>query len=297
LSTSSNFRTTPGAAQPYKAGFQDGLIVWLDTAGQGLSDLRYSTYFGGNNPSIPSSRSGLSTVLVEDSGVITACGFTDGGFQGTPGAWQQTSSPRDALLVRLDPRGNGPVDVHYASFLSPAAGTNALAAALHGDGLVTMAGITIAVSHPTSANALQPYHGGGGADGFVTQFDPLPRGIRRHGQSTPACRGPIWLQVNENPTAGSRTFTLLNNGAPLGAVGALVLGSRQPAPMRILGADVWVSLDLFLPALADAQGAWRQQLPLPGYLPSPPSMFLQLGWLNAPSCPGGPLSASHAIGL
>ena len=295
-SPGTSFPTTAGAVQRSLSGLNDGVITVLDTGVQGTAALRYSTLLGGTGTDY------LATLLIEDSGVITAAGASGGGFVGTPGAWRPNPSGPDAVLLRLDPRGQGAGDLHYLSFLGGAGGGSEVAVALarHGDGLVTVAGYTDS-PFPTTPAALQATPGGM-LDAFVCTFDMLPRHALRVGMSTPGCRGPVWMQPNSNPAAGNSTFTLLGNGAPFAAAGVHVFGLTAPAtPIRVFNVDLYVGPQwVTVPATADARGAWRLTLPpLPAWLPVPPpaTVYLQSIWLESASCALGPLSASHALGL
>lgn len=294
-STGSSFPTTPGAwsssrPTPGLAGATDGVLAVLRTAGQRSADLNYSTLLGGP------SRDWLFALQVEDTGVLTAAGLSEGGFTGTIGAMQPLPQPpRDAWIVRLDPRGGGAADLHYATFLGGPGGSEewAYSLALHGDGLLAVAGITDSSAFPTRG-ALQPVTNGA-LEAFVTVFDPLPARAQRHGTSSPGCRGPVWLQVNANPTPGNAAFQLLGNGAPHALPGALVVGPALPG-LRYLNIDLLVAPVVVLPIASDAHGGWRMALPLPVGLPPGPSVFVQAVWLEA-GCAAGPLSASHALGF
>jgi hypothetical protein len=201
-------------------------------------------------------------------------------------------------LLRLDPRGNGPADLHYATFLGGPAGNAewALGVRLHGDGLATLAGLTDAPGFPTH-RALQP-SSGGAQEAFVATVDPLPARAHRYGTSTPGCRGPASLQVNSDPAPGNAGFALLGNGAPANAPGVLALGAAHALPgWPIFNARILVAPPLVtVPIVSDPHGALRLPLPLPLGLPPGPSVFVQAVWLD-PGCALGPLSASHALGI
>jgi hypothetical protein len=286
------FPTTAGAPRRTLSGQTDGVVAALRTEGRGASDLRYSTLVGGP------SGDWLFTLLVEDSGVITAAGTSEGGFPGTPGSLQPISSPpRDNLLVRVDPRNGGNADLHYVSFFGGLGGVEefAIGLARHGDGLVTVAGISDAAL-PTRG-ALQPQPNGL-LEAFVSTIDLLPADTRRIGRSTPGCRGPVWLQVNSNPAPGNTAFEVIGNGAPLRQPGAFVLGTTLLSPpLQILNAQLHVVPALVLPDMSDQHGAWRRPLALPSTLPPPTTVYLQWFFLESASCAIGPLSASHGLGI
>jgi hypothetical protein len=287
------FPTTAGAPRRTLWGQTDGVVAVLRTEGRGVPDLRYSTLVGGP------SGDWLLTLLVEDSGVITAAGASEGGFPGTPGSLQPIASPpRDSLLVRVDPRNNVSADLHYLSFFGGLGGVEeyAIGLARHGDGLVTVAGISDAALW-TTAGALQPQPNGM-LEAYVSTIDLLPADTRRIGTSSPGCRGPVWLQVNSNPAPGNSAFEVIGNGAPLRQPGAFVLGTTLLAPpLQILNAQLHVVPALVLPDMSDVHGAWRMQLPLPSTLPPPPSVYLQWFFLEPASCASRPLSASHGLGI
>src|SRR5690606_32161861 len=113
-------------------GQSDAVVAVVDTAVIGAAGLRYSSLLGGADVDF------FTTLLVEDSGVITLAGASGGGFPGTPGAFDPVGSPRDVLVARIDPSGRGTADLHYVSYLGGPGGVEdwGLGLAWSHDGIV-----------------------------------------------------------------------------------------------------------------------------------------------------------------
>jgi hypothetical protein len=93
------FPLTPDALQSAKLGLADGFVSILDASG---ASLAYSTYLGGNNPSLMPVERGHG-VAVHGTGAIYVSGETPSpDFPTTPGAFQTTlGGLHDAFVTQL----------------------------------------------------------------------------------------------------------------------------------------------------------------------------------------------------
>ncbi len=194
------FPTTPGAfdrtcgtdgACDFIPGFGspgDIFISKLRLAGQGASDLVYSTFLGGSyleeDPAL----------VVDAQGDIYVTGGVwrpATGFPTTPGAFDSTFNGfhyYDAFVTRLRPQGQGANDLLYSTFLGGAGGVNpedgkdtGTGIALGGAETVYIAGNTNSADWPTTPNAFDTTFGGGllanqyaADDGFVARLRVEP---------------------------------------------------------------------------------------------------------------------------
>jgi len=185
--SSQDFPTTPGAYKRTYANFDIGLnddvfVVKLNPAGQGQSDLLYSTFVGGGFPEWG------SDLAVDAAGVVYVTGVTgnvfapsiNNDFPTTDGAFDRQSpgNYEDAFVFRLNPGGNGAADLLYSTFL----GVDYDAEYAHGIALdsahhVYVCGKTGAPGFPTTFGALDATCGTDGncnarSDFFVSKLNP-----------------------------------------------------------------------------------------------------------------------------
>ena len=112
----------------------------------------------------------------------------------------------------------------------------------------------------------------------------LPTGTLRYGASTPACQGPLVIDVTSMPQAGSANFAITATGAPPGSVGLLFLGlGPSVAGTPVVG--ITVHLDAGLPLFgltavaSNSLGAAQLPLPLPAQTAGA-RVFFQWVWVN-----------------
>ena len=302
---SPDYPVTPGVFDTFLPGWpeHDAVVTCLDTD---LSTVVRSTFFG--EPSMNNSIESILGMSIDLSGVVTVAGTTTGAplFPITAGCAVPVASSgsRRAFLSRLDPSLE---KLLYSTFLhgdqaQPASGllTEAEDVAIFPDGSAVAVGRTLAADFPTTPDAPQASTGGG-YDGFVSVLDMLPFGVERFGTSTPACQGPIWIGVTEQPQAGGASFGLTSSGSPPSAVGLLALGTQSlPGGLPVLGVLALLdpaSVTALLVVASDQHGWCEKPLPLPASSQGK-SAFAQFLWLNTPACGGlGTFSASSALEL
>jgi hypothetical protein len=158
---STNFPTTPGAAQPAKAGATDTFLTKLDPTG---SVRLYSSYLGGTGADL------AFGIAVDGAGNAYVTGYTGStDFPTTAGSAQTTfGGYYDAFVTRVNSTGSA---LLYSTYLG---GTNnevayAIAVDRAGDAYVT--GDTSSINFPTTPGSLQATFVGGRADAFVTKLD------------------------------------------------------------------------------------------------------------------------------
>jgi uncharacterized repeat protein (TIGR01451 family) len=161
---------------PFTAGAfntpRSGLDVFVTKFSPSGSSLAYSARIGGN------ARDNGLGIDVDASGNAYLTGYTESednpftsgydGFPVTAGAFQ-TNGSFDAFVTKLNAQGSGLV---YSTYLGGAADVDqGWGIAVNGAGNAYVVGDTKSGDFPT-VNAIQPVHGGGLGDAFVSKLSP-----------------------------------------------------------------------------------------------------------------------------
>ena len=192
---SDDLRTTSGAYDRTFSYIDIGLnpdvfLVKINPAGNGASDLLYSTYVGAGFVNTPHG------MAVDANGVVYVTGSVKGysglpdpkiGFPTTPGAYPTTSACvayycQDLFFFKLNPAGHGSADLLYGTFFG---GTiDAVWETEYGadvavapDGTVALVGVTETPDFPTTPGAFmaaQP--SGAGNTTIVAKLNPAGQG-------------------------------------------------------------------------------------------------------------------------
>jgi hypothetical protein len=164
--SSTDFPTTPGAAQTTSAGNGDAFVTKLNAAG---SELVYSTYLGGGN--IDSG----SAIAVDDAGSAYVVGVTGSAdFPTTPGAPQATyAGGADAFVTKLHAAGSGLV---YSTYLGGSDFDSGQDIAVDGSRSAYVTGATRSANFPTTPGAARTTNAGS-FDAFVAKIATLPTSI------------------------------------------------------------------------------------------------------------------------
>lgn len=158
FTSSTNFPRV-NAFQSSFGGVEDAFVTKIDPSG---SALVYSTYLGG---STFDTGTGIS---VDASGSAVVAGFTLSANFPTANALQPAlGGASDAFVTKLDGSGSSLV---YSTFFGGSNQDGARAVTMDDAGNVYFAGSTQSSDFPT-ANPVQPSHGGGTTDAFVTALD------------------------------------------------------------------------------------------------------------------------------
>jgi len=170
MTFSTNFPTTLGAFQPTSDGSGDAFVTKLDPTG---SALLYSTYLGGSG-----GEEGKG-IAVDAAGNAYVMGTTNSGdFPTTTGAFQTTFGgglDNDTFVTKLNPAGNGSLDLVYSTYLGGSNEDEGRAIAVDAAGNAYVTGMTFSTTFPTTQGAFQPTSDGSG-DAFVTKLNPAGKG-------------------------------------------------------------------------------------------------------------------------
>lgn len=303
FTTAPGFPVTPGAFDTAMGPAGDREVVIFEILPD-LSQLVVGTFLGKESISL-NSVSRAERIRVDESGVVTVVGTSTGNsdfnVQTTLGSAMPApfGASKQPFIARLTPKLDRML---YGSHMNAGLsnGESGRGCAVFPDGRAVCSGLTqLITSLPVTPDAIQPTTGGGTLDGFLAVFDMLPFGASRFGASTSPCSDSIWIGVTEQPLPGSSSFGLLASGAPGNAIGFLALSSGAvPAPLPLLGLDVWVdpgSLALLLPGNSDAVGFTETPLPLPATSQGK-TVYCQYLWLNPSGCGSpGTFSSSSAL--
>lgn len=174
---SPDFPTTPGALMTEQPGGQDLFVSKLRPAGNGASDLLYSTYFGGDRQE----GTGDMAVGADGSAYVT---FATQSFNipTTPGAFQQFRSDlSDGVIARINPVGAGAADLLYSTYLGSGGNDASLGIALDGRGRVFVTGaggVDFPIRNPLACCAANrgPQEGSTVGDATLTMLNPAGQG-------------------------------------------------------------------------------------------------------------------------
>jgi hypothetical protein len=165
---SSNFPTTPGAFQPFFAGWADAFVTQLNTVG---SELLYSTYLGGNSDDGGWYDRGPG-IAVDMDGTAYIGGYTTSlNFPITPGAFQTTClvgyvGCSDAFVAWLSADGS---ELLYSTYLGRTNGDLGVGIAVGVSGIAYVLGYTGSNDFPITPGAYDPIYSG--VDVFVTKME------------------------------------------------------------------------------------------------------------------------------
>lgn len=181
--TSGNFPVTTGAYQPLYSGAGallagDAFVTKFLPAGQGINDVKYSTYLGGTADDHGDG------ITVDASNFVYVTGFTESSnfpvtaqtaYQPTFGGGTCNNTPcADAFIAKLDPSSSGQSSLLYSSFFGGSSFDLAHGIALDSSGLLYVTGETASVDFPLlnpiqsacTAGCPSPF-----TDVFIAKFD------------------------------------------------------------------------------------------------------------------------------
>ncbi|MCA1702529.1 MAG: SBBP repeat-containing protein, partial [Actinobacteria bacterium] len=177
--TNGAFPTTPGALMPtYAGGGRDTFLSRIRPAGNGSSDLLYSTYFGGLDTDGSSSDMALAA---DGTAYVT---FSTDSFDVpiTPGAYRPFRRDQtDVVVARINPAGGGSSDLLYST-LVPSDGIDqpfGIAVDGRGHAFVTgHAGFNFETRNPLECCPFDkgPQDQNFGGDAFVFELNPAGEG-------------------------------------------------------------------------------------------------------------------------
>jgi hypothetical protein len=285
---SQSWPLTPGVAGTQYSG---SYVTRLDPTG---SSLVYSTYLG--TPNVSWGGGDARDVTVDSSGVATIV-TEGGGVDTTPGAFDTTSNgSADGMLFCLSPDAT---KLYYATYLGGGGEDLPWAVVTTRTGRLTVAGYTYSSNFPTTPNAYSP-NSNGGADCFLTTFEPFLQGVEPYGSGTPSCHHPLVANATEMPQAGAAGFGLYLSGAPSSSRGVCLIAAGPSASgVPFFNGTLWIdpsSIVARIPVFTDALGFMETPLPLTG-VQAGTQFWAQYLVRNAPDCPTGRIAASPALHL
>lgn len=206
----SDFPTTPAVIEgTLAAGGGAAFVSKITPAGNGMSDLVYSTFLGG------ASRAGIAIsqgngIAVDNNGNAIVAGRTGAAsFPTTPGALQSALKSQaggfNAFVSKLN---SGATQLLYSTYLGGSVEDQALGIAIDQAGSVYLAGQSLSTDFPTTAGAFQPNHltPSGSLEGFVAKL-PV---------SSVISVSPVSLDFGDQlltQASGSQAVTLTNNSS------------------------------------------------------------------------------------
>jgi hypothetical protein len=214
---STDFPTTAGAFRTSYIGGANEMAFFakIDPAGNGRSDLLYSTFLGGNVDTEG------KDIAVDHVGYANVTGTTlDSNFPTTAGAYQAAPPAgflAGAFLAQINPAGTGAADLVYSTYVSGGY-DNGNGIAVNDAGDVYITGATWSTTFPVTPGAYQVTDKAtSGSTVFVAKLNP--------GTVKPVTATTTSVTSNRNPaTAGVNvTFTatvkaLSGAGIPTGTV-------------------------------------------------------------------------------
>lgn len=276
--SSSDFPTTPGAAQPASGGGDDAFVARLAPDGS----LVWSTLLGGGN-----AEDGLALAL-DAAGVVTVAGATfSNDFPTTPGAFDESFNSllltNDLFVTRLAADGGSLV---WSTLVGGSLRDEARDLLLDAGGRPIVVGLSGSSDFPTTAGAYDESFNGSGA----TESDAVALRLSADGSALEWATFVGSLEVTEaNAVAASSTGDLVLAGTTQGADFPVTPGARQTT----FGGGL---SDAFVCALS-ADGASLRWSTFLGGQDADDAMDLALDGADRPTVVGGTRSPDLIAGL
>ncbi len=260
---SDDFPVSAGAFQTTRAGDSDAFVTRLTPS---LDALVFSTYLGGADSS--DTGRGVALDASGDTYLVGETFSTD--FPTTVGAFQTVfAGLEDVFVARLDATGSSLV---YSTYVGSTSQDRGGGIAVDADGNAWVTGETAGLDFPVSGDALQPSHGGGSGDAFISQIaadgGSLPFSTYLGGGGEDAGAGIAvdasgaymagWAISSDFPTTdGSVQPVHADDGGDYDAV-VVKLGLPAPKPLEVPTLSP-AMLALLALALAGAGAVWLRR--------------------------------------
>jgi hypothetical protein len=165
---SADFPTTSGAYDTTYNGLRDAFAVKLNPTG---TNLIYATYVGGSSDDEQG-----QCVAVDSAGAAYISGYTwSDDYPTTSGAYDTSHNGNvDVFVTKISSDGKA---LTYSTLLGGNGWDEATRIVVDGDGCAFVAGTTLSVGFPTTADALDTSFGGG-SDAFVAQINATGTGLK-----------------------------------------------------------------------------------------------------------------------
>lgn len=175
--TSNAFQTS--LSPPAIPGSTDAYIAKIHPAGEGPSDLIYSTYLGGNL------HDGDAEIRLDGAGFVYLAGTTNStNFPTTPDAFARFPSNTDigqrqgnwdAFLIKMDLRANGAASLVYSTYIGGIGDETVGGLSLDMANNAYLSGRTSSVDFPVTRTALQRFSAGK-REAYVLKLNPSQPG-------------------------------------------------------------------------------------------------------------------------
>ena len=226
LGAGGSWPTTAGVWQPKRRSGSEMTVTRLSADG---SKILQATYLGGSQ----SYRVGSIQVDAANRPVVTGVtAATD--HPTTPGAFSRINSGGNDVVLSCLSSDMSRLD--YSTYFGGPAheeSSGAQSLVCLSNGKMLLSGRTYWSSMPTSRFALQRRIGGL-EDGFLVEFDPLTKGVRRFGVGSPSASGSMCIMPTRAAATG-KAFSWSCVNAPPGRLGFLLIG-QSSWPYPIFGA-------------------------------------------------------------
>lgn len=159
--SSLDFPVTPGAYDVTSSWAGDCFVARIAPGGAALS---WATLFGGNSFEF------VSDMHVHDDGSVVVAGEAiSSDFPTTPGAYDTTrSGPSDGFVLKLNSTGSA---LAFSTLLGGSSYDSGIALHVDATGVVTLGGITLSATFPTTPGAFSTTMSGS-ADMFISRLSP-----------------------------------------------------------------------------------------------------------------------------
>lgn len=163
------FPTTPNAYSR-ESDSRRLFLSAVDTKISGTDSLVYSTFFGGSTPGLEET---TSIALGPTSGQVAIAGFTNKDSFPQKNNFSGPIGSMDGFIALFDLTQSGQNSLLASTYIGGTGFDVPRGIAFDAAGKIYIAGYTQSGDFPITADAFQPWHGGGGEDAFVARVDML----------------------------------------------------------------------------------------------------------------------------
>ena len=166
VASSPDFPTTPGCYDYTFNGAQDGFLSKLSLNGEGIRDLKYSTYIGGVGAE------NLINIKIDNANDVYATGYTNSvNFPTTLDSFDPiyNGGAFDIIFFKISMRNNGPFDLIYSSFLGGISTDEGFSIDVDSSHNVYITGTTMSSDFQTTNGCFDDSYDGISRDAFISK--------------------------------------------------------------------------------------------------------------------------------